>query len=62
MPGVFPDGEDRVYTSILFFRTAEELRRELESAGLAGIECTGDWRGAPVEDRSRLLVFRARRA
>jgi len=59
---IFPDGEDRVYTSILFFRTVEEFRQELESAGFMDIAWTGDWRGAPVEDRSRVLVFRARRA
>lgn len=58
---VFPDGEDRVYTSILFFRSAEEFQRELEAAGFTDITCTGDWRGPSVEDGSRLLVFRARR-
>ncbi|HUC21674.1 MAG TPA: class I SAM-dependent methyltransferase [Streptosporangiaceae bacterium] len=59
---VFPDGEDRVYTSTLFFRGAEEFRRELETAGFTGITCSGDWHGAPVEDVSRILVFRAQRA
>lgn len=59
---VFPDGEDRVYTSVLHFRTAEQFRRELESAGFTGVTCDGDWRGGPVGDGSRLLVFRARRA
>lgn len=59
---VFPDGEHRVYTSILFFRTAEEFQRELDLAGFADIAWTGDWHGAPVEDRSRFFVFRARRA
>jgi SAM-dependent methyltransferase len=59
---LFLDGEDRVYTSILFFRTAEEFQRELEAAGFTDITCTGDWHGAPVEDGSRLMVFRARRA
>jgi ubiquinone/menaquinone biosynthesis C-methylase UbiE len=58
---VFPDGEDRVYTSILFFRTAEEFVRELESAGFSDIAVRGNWRGAPVEDSSRVLVFRAQR-
>lgn len=58
---VFPDGEDRVYTSILFFRTAEEFTRELGSAGFAEIAVCGDWHGAPVEDSSRSLVFRAMR-
>jgi SAM-dependent methyltransferase len=59
---VFPNGEDRVYTTILFFRTAEEFHRELGSAGFTDITWTGDWHGAPAEDRSRILVFRARRA
>jgi SAM-dependent methyltransferase len=58
---VFPDGEDRVYTSILFFRTAVELRRELDVAGFTDIAWTGDWHGAPIEDRSPFYVFRARR-
>jgi SAM-dependent methyltransferase len=58
---VFPDGQDRVYTSVLFFRTAAEFRRELESAGFTDVTCSGDWHGSPVEESSRLLVFRARR-
>jgi SAM-dependent methyltransferase len=59
---VFPSGEDRVYTSILFFREAEEFRRELDAAGFTDITWTGDWHGAPAEDGSRIFVFRARRA
>lgn len=59
---VFPDGLDRVYTSTLFFRTVGQWRRELERAGFTDIGWAGDWHGAPVDDRSRLLVFRARRA
>jgi SAM-dependent methyltransferase len=59
---VFPDGEDRVYTSILFFHSVEEFQRELDLAGFTGITWTGDWHGAPVDDRSRIFVFRARRA
>jgi SAM-dependent methyltransferase len=58
---VFPDGEDRVYTSILFFRGAEEFQRELDMAAFTDIRWTGDWQGAPAEDTSRILVFRARR-
>lgn len=58
---VFPDGEDRVYTSILFFRSAEDFQRELEVAGFTDITWAGDWHGAPAEDMSRILVFRARR-
>jgi SAM-dependent methyltransferase len=58
---VFPDGEDRIYTSTLFFRSAEQIQRELEAAGFRAITCAGDWRGAPVEEESRILVFRALR-
>jgi hypothetical protein len=56
---VLPNGEDRVYTNILFFRSAEEFQRELEVAGFTDITWTGDWRGGPVEEGSRILVFRA---
>jgi SAM-dependent methyltransferase len=56
---VFPDGHDRVYSSVLYFRTEEELRFELERAGFTDVTCRGDWDGAPVGPRSRLLVFRA---
>ena len=59
---VFPDGEHRVYTSILSFRGAEELRRELEAVGFTDVTWAGDWHGAPVQEESRVLVFRARRA
>jgi hypothetical protein len=46
----------------LFFRTAEEFRQELELAGFEDIDVRGDWRGSPVDDGSRLLVVRAKRA
>ncbi|HEX5114889.1 MAG TPA: methyltransferase domain-containing protein [Pseudonocardiaceae bacterium] len=59
---VFPDGEDRVYTSVLFFRTASEFRRELTAAGFTDVTWTGDWHGGPADDGSRIFVFRARRA
>ena len=58
---VFPDGEDRVYTSVLFFRAVEEFQRDLDAAGFTDITCAGDWQGAPVEERSRFFVFCARR-
>jgi SAM-dependent methyltransferase len=58
----FPDGTDRVYTGVLFFRGAQEFERELEAAGFTDITWTGDWRGAPADDTSRILVLRARRA
>ena len=59
---VFPDGTDRVYTSILFFRTAEEFRRQLDMAGFTDIAWAGDWHGAAIKERSPFFVFRARRA
>jgi hypothetical protein len=59
---VFPNGEDRVYTNVLYFRTAEEFRRELDLAGFTDLTWASDWHGAPVEDRSRILVVQARRA
>jgi hypothetical protein len=37
-----PNGEDRVYTNILFFRSAEEFQRELQAAGFTDITWTGD--------------------
>jgi ubiquinone/menaquinone biosynthesis C-methylase UbiE len=59
---LFPNGEDRVYTNTLFFRTAEELTRELDSAGFTDVTVCGDWQGTPVEDSSQFLLFRAHRA
>jgi SAM-dependent methyltransferase len=59
---VFADGEVRVYTSVLFFRSAEEFATALSRAGFTDIVCGGDWHGGPVEDGSRFFVFRARRA
>lgn len=59
---LFPDGADRVYTSVLFFRSVAEFRHELGSAGFTDIAVCGDWHGGPVEDDSPTLVFRARRA
>ncbi|HLK76656.1 MAG TPA: hypothetical protein VKU77_23820 [Streptosporangiaceae bacterium] len=58
---VFADGEDRVYSSILFFRSAGEFQRELETAGFTDITCTGGWSSSSADDRSPLLVFRSRR-
>jgi SAM-dependent methyltransferase len=59
---VFPDGDDRVYTSALFFRSAQDFATELSRAGFTDIACRGDWHGDPVEDGSRILLFRALRA
>jgi SAM-dependent methyltransferase len=59
---VFPDGEDRVYTSVLFFRGAEEFQRELDLAGFTHITWACDWHGTPADEQSRIFVLRARRA
>lgn len=55
---VFPDGTDRVFTSVLWFRPAEEFRAALRAAGFHGIRCRGGWDGGPVTPDSPLLVFR----
>jgi hypothetical protein len=58
---VFEDGRVAVYKNILYFRTADEIGRDLERAGFVDLEVSGGWHGEPVTDASRLLVFRARR-
>lgn len=55
---VFEDGSDAVYTTVLHFRTAEEIRVDLENAGFGEIEVYGGWHQEPVSDESRLFVFR----
>ncbi|WP_020391661.1 class I SAM-dependent methyltransferase [Kribbella catacumbae] len=55
---VFEDGSDAVYTTVLYFRTAEEIRTDLESAGFGEIEVYGGWHGEPASAESRLFVFR----
>jgi SAM-dependent methyltransferase len=59
---VFPDGHDRVYSSTLYFRTAEQFHRALGLAGFTDIAVTADWLGTRAAASSPLLVFRARRA
>jgi SAM-dependent methyltransferase len=59
---VFPSGEDRVYSSVLFFRPAEDFVRALGSAGFGDVTVSGSWRGTPVAAGSRFLLFRTRRA
>jgi SAM-dependent methyltransferase len=58
---LLPDEEDRIYTSVLYFRTAEELHDHLETAGFHHVTVTGNWDGEPVDDNSRILLFRAER-
>lgn len=57
-----PGEQDRVYTSVLYFRTAEELGNQLDAAGFHHITIAGDWDGTPVEEHSRILLVRAERA
>jgi SAM-dependent methyltransferase len=57
---VFPDGDDRVYTSVLYFRNAETLRGALQDAGFIDVEIRGGWSGEMATDASRLIVVRAK--
>ncbi|QBI19603.1 class I SAM-dependent methyltransferase [Egibacter rhizosphaerae] len=59
---VLPDGADRVYTSVLYFRDADTLRTTVHDAGFDDVEIHGGWCGEDVTSTSRLLVVRARRA
>lgn len=56
---VFQDGPDAVYTSVLYFRTAEEITTDLERAGFSDVTVRGGWRDEPPADDSLSLVFRA---
>ena len=58
---VFESGDHRVYTTRLYYRSVDEFARALTAAGFTDIAVSGDWRGTPVDDGSRLLVFRATR-
>lgn len=52
-------GPDRVLTSVLYFRTADEFTHHLEASGFSQIEVAGDWDRGPVTDMSPLLIVRA---
>lgn len=56
---VFPDGTDAVYTTVLHFRTSDEITADLEQAGFTDIAVHGGWHDQPPLDDSRLLVVRA---
>jgi 2-polyprenyl-3-methyl-5-hydroxy-6-metoxy-1,4-benzoquinol methylase len=56
---VFEDGVDAVYTTTLYFRTADELRSALAKAGFGEVDVYSGWHGQPVADDSRLFVVRA---
>jgi ubiquinone/menaquinone biosynthesis C-methylase UbiE len=59
---VFPNCEDHVYTSVVFFRTSEEFQRELDRAGFTDITWAGSPGGIPFDDTAKRFDFRARRA
>jgi SAM-dependent methyltransferase len=58
---VLPDDEVRVYTSVLYFRGADELVDALHDAGFHSATVHGGWHGQPVTADSRVLVVRAQR-
>ena len=58
---VFQDGLDAVYTSVLYFRTAEEITADLERAGFRDVDVRGGWHGEPPADDSLSLVFQAQK-
>ncbi|MGC4939780.1 class I SAM-dependent methyltransferase [Kribbella sp. DT2] len=56
---VFEDGRQEVYTSVLYFREAEELAADLAATGFEEIALSGGWHGEPLTAESRLIVVRA---
>ncbi|MFD6138382.1 class I SAM-dependent methyltransferase [Promicromonospora sp. NPDC060271] len=59
---VLPNGEDRIYTSVLYFRDEATVRTELTRAGFERIQVFGGWHEEPVASGAGVLVFRAQRA
>ncbi|MPV37447.1 class I SAM-dependent methyltransferase [Georgenia subflava] len=59
---VLLDGEDRIYTSTLYFRRAEAFRTALQDAGFGQVDVAGGWNGEDITPTSRVLVFHARRS
>jgi ubiquinone/menaquinone biosynthesis C-methylase UbiE len=59
---VFEDGQTVVLNNVLYFRDAEEFTTALETAGFSEIDIRAGWRGEPVTDKARLLVFQAIKA
>jgi SAM-dependent methyltransferase len=57
---VFPDNRQAVYTTTLYFRTAEELTADLQAAGFHNITVFGGWHEEP--EAPRLYVFQATKA
>lgn len=48
-------------TTVLYFRTAEDITVDLERAGFSEVDVRGGWHDEPVRADSRVLVFRAAR-
>lgn len=59
---VIDGGEDRVYSSVLYFRSPEELHAALTGAGFTDVEMAGGSRGEPLTNESASLVVTASRA
>lgn len=58
---VFQDGREAVYTTVLYFRTAEDITADLERTGFSDIDVRGGWHSDPPTADSGVLVFHARR-
>lgn len=56
---LFDDGRDAVYTTTLYFRTAEEITAALEDAGFGAVTVRGGWHNETATPTSRLLVVHA---
>lgn len=53
------NGPDRVFTSVLYFRTDQEFINQLATAGFTKIAIHGDWEHGPVTDACAVLVVHA---
>jgi SAM-dependent methyltransferase len=58
---VIDGGQDRVYSSVVHFRSPEELDAALTGSGFTDVEIAGGWHGEPVTKESASLVVTARR-
>jgi SAM-dependent methyltransferase len=58
---VIDGGQDRVYSSVVHFRSPEELEAALTATGFADVEIAGGWHREPVTKESSSLVVTARR-
>jgi SAM-dependent methyltransferase len=58
---VIDGGQDRVYSSVVHFRSPEELEAALTATGFADVEIAGGWHREPVTKESASVVVTARR-